>query len=133
MRIFTTHCFCSPFEIIVNMERLTIVRKPATAAENLYKYEVLETGEQSAENLYKYEVLETGEQFSSFIGNMASAFAEYIKDQELSEFVSSWLAECQSQEQTQPELQLEIPTYEEAIPDESRNSHRDRSSWKRSY
>jgi len=28
------------------MERLTIVRKPATAAENLYKYEVLETGEQ---------------------------------------------------------------------------------------
>jgi len=48
---------------------------------------------------------------------MASAFTEYIKDQELSEFVSSWPEDCQSQEQTQPELQLEIPTYEEAIPE----------------
>ena len=82
------------------MNRLTIVRRPAS----------------SAENINKYEVLETGEQFSSFISNMASAFAEYVKDQELSNFVSSWLADAQSQE-PMTELHLDIPTYEESIPE----------------
>jgi len=80
------------------MERLTIVRKPAT----------------SAESLHKYEIVETGEQFSSFISDMGSAFAEYIKDKELSQFVSSWLDECISQE---PELHLDIPTFEESLPE----------------
>jgi len=83
------------------MERLTIVRKPTT----------------SAEHLNHYEILETGEQFSSFISNMASAFAEYVKDQELTNFVSSWLEDAQSQELPTLELSLDIPNYEEAIPE----------------
>jgi len=82
------------------MERLTIVRKPTT----------------SAEQLNHYEILETGEQFSNFISNMASAFAEYIKDKELTQFVSSWLDES-DQQQLNSELHLDIPIYEENIPD----------------